>query len=722
MSAGLRFYDFFAGAGLATLGLSPDWLCVWANDIDPRKGDVYRENFNADHFFLGDVARFRGGDLPNSTQLSWASFPCQDLSLAGWRRGLSADRSGAFWAFWRIMRDQFRVGSRPPIVVIENVVGLLHERESFAGLCEALAALGMAFGAVVIDARHFVPQSRPRVFVIAVDSRLDCGELVTKSPVPEWTPEFLWNAFESLPGDLKGHWRWWNLPMPTGRVPALTTVIERNPTGVEWATAKETAYLLSLMNDKNRGKVKEAQKSGKRHIGFVYKRMREGHQRAEVRFDGVAGCLRTPRGGSSRQTVILIEKGRVRSRLLSPREAARLMGVPDSFRLPGNYNDGYRAMGDAVAVPVVRWLSQHLLTPLAKKALTLPEDLTHHRDVTSLLERTENRAATWTLEVKRKAMKELETKTTAVVKAWFEDEQKHLEGGSDKYVVCAGIAVAQVLKGKSPIAEKDYITDGNQVKTSGSLIRKVLKTFGEERKYVSEGGRTTRGTRPAAERLVAVLNAIPELTKATKEERAGVTQAIHSWLFENGVKPYFNRQKIEVDISLDKPGSQIVADILDTAAERNVAGAVAQHLVGAKLALRYPQRVVENYGYTTADKQLGRPGDFLVGDTVFHVTVAPAQDVIGKCGANIKNGYRAMLLVTESRIQAARQLAEIAGLQERVGISSLEQFVGQNVEEIGEFGKAALAKNIRALLEKYNDRVLEVETDRSLLIEIPTNI
>lgn len=718
----LRFNDFFAGAGLATLGLSPQWTCVWANDIDPKKAEVYRSNFGGDHFFLDDVAKFRAADLPNSTQLSWASFPCQDLSLAGWRRGLSADRSGAFWAFWRIMREQFRNGARPPIIVIENVVGLLHHTEGFIGLAEALAALGMQFGAMVIDARRFLPQSRPRVFVVAVDARLDCGKLISREPVKEWTPQSLQRAVAALPSDLRQYWRWWNLSVPSEPPHPLTRIIERNPTGVEWHTRKETLYLLSLMNKKNRQKVYDAQKGGRRKIGFVYKRMREGLQRAEVRFDGIAGCLRTPRGGSSRQTVIVVEDGNVRSRLLSPREAARLMGVSDNYKLPDGYNHGYKAMGDAVAVPVVRWLSEHLLTPLAKRSARLPEGNGHNSHVNVLLERSEVRASGWTLEVKRKQMKEIESKCLQAVKEWFEGESQHLEGGSDKYVVCAGIAIAQVLKDKSPIAEKDYITDGNQVKTSGGLIRKVLKQFGEERKYVSEGGRTTRGTRPAAERLVRALNGISELTAASKEGRTAISASIQSWLVENGVKPFFNKQKIEVDISLDKPGTQIVADVLEAATKRNNAGAVAQHLVGAKLALRYPLRQIENHSFTTADKQLGRPGDFLVGDTAFHVTVAPAQDVIGKCGANIKNGYRAMLLVTESRIQAARQLAEIAGLQQRVGIISLEQFVGQNIEEIGEFGKVALAKNIRALFEKYNERVLAVETDRSLLVEVPTNI
>jgi len=179
---------------------------------------------------------------------------------------------------------------------------------------------------------------------------------------------------------------------------------------------------------------------------------------------------------------------------------------------------------------------------------------------------------------------------------------------------------------------------------------------------------------------------------------------------------------LEVDIDLDKPGASIIADILGLADERNVAGAVAQHLVGAKLALRYSNKSIENYSYTTADRQLGRPGDFVVGDTAFHITVAPMEALMGKCAANIKDGYRVVLLVSESKLAAARHMAELAKLERRIGVYPIEQFVGQNVEEIGEFGKAALAANMRRLLEKYNERVAEKETDRSLLIRIPDNL
>lgn len=226
-----------------------------------------------------------------------------------------------------------------------------------------------------------------------------------------------------------------------------------------------------------------------------------------------------------------------------------------------------------------------------------------------------------------------------------------------------------------------------------------------------------------AERLAAMLNKIRELSDLSKSDRTAIAKSIQSWLFEKGVTPYFNRRRIEVDIDLDKPSSKIVADILNAAAKRSGgAGGVAHHLVGAKLALRYPNRAIENYSYTTADQQLGRHGDYEIEDTALHVTVAPMQGVIEKCVANIRQGFRPSLLVTGHKMEAARHLAELSGHSDKIGISSLEQFVGQNIEEIGEFGKEALRKNVKALLEKYNERVADKESDRSLLIEIPENL
>ena len=359
------FYEFFAGSGLVRLALEPRWTCVWANDLDPRKAATYTQRFGADRFALGDVAKVSASTLPQGATLAWASFPCQDLSLAGRRRGISAARSGTFWAFWRILRDLYDQGNRPPLVAIENVTGLLHS-EDFAVMCQAFAAIDLQFGALVVDARHFLPQSRPRVFVVAVDRHLDCSAFVQDAPCDSpWFPHSVVEAQRKLPLAVRKAWRWWRLPVPHPSPVTVVDLMEEEPTGVSWHSAAETKRLLGLMLPIHRRKVRVAQRTGGRQIGFLYKRTRGGAQRAEVRFDGVAGCLRAPTGGSSRQTVLVVDGRRLRSRLLSSRETARLMGVPDTFRLPDNYNDGYRAMGDGVAVPVLRWLAELLLSPLA---------------------------------------------------------------------------------------------------------------------------------------------------------------------------------------------------------------------------------------------------------------------------------------------------------------------------------------------------------------------
>jgi DNA (cytosine-5)-methyltransferase 1 len=363
-----QFYEFFAGSGLARLGLGSAWTCLWANDVDVRKARIYAANFGADELLVGDVNEVGVEQLPPGADLAWASFPCQDLSLAGWRRGMSAHRSGTFWAFWRLIRDLHQRDRRPPLIVLENVPGLLYG-DDFASLCEALAALRLQVGALVIDARRFLPQSRPRIFVVAVDAGVDCDGLIEERPeASPWFPKPLWSARDALPTSLAVHWRWWRLPVPEERPPALAALLEAEPADGAWHAREETGRLLGMMSERNLTKVREATERGGRSVGLLYRRTRAGRQRAEVRFDGVAGCLRTPEGGSSRQIVLVVEGDRVRSRLLMPREAARLMGAPDSFQLPGSYTDAYRAMGDAVAVPVIAWLSEQLLTPLAERA------------------------------------------------------------------------------------------------------------------------------------------------------------------------------------------------------------------------------------------------------------------------------------------------------------------------------------------------------------------
>jgi DNA (cytosine-5)-methyltransferase 1 len=224
----------------------------------------------------------------------------------------------------------------------------------------------------VLDAVQFVPQSRPRLFVIGISASTAIPKhLIAPAPADPWHPRPLRTAVSLFPPNLDKSLIWWRLPFPNEPVPPLAALIEDEPTGVNWDSPSETKYLLSLMSPLHRRKIDAAEAVKVKTVGTVYKRTRSNEagkrsQQAEVRFDNVAGCLRTPVGGSSRQTVIVVEGKRIRSRLLSPREAARLMGVPDKYPLPAKYNDAYHLFGDGVAVPVVAWLEKHLLRPLAR--------------------------------------------------------------------------------------------------------------------------------------------------------------------------------------------------------------------------------------------------------------------------------------------------------------------------------------------------------------------
>jgi DNA (cytosine-5)-methyltransferase 1 len=366
------FYEFFAGGGMARAGLGEEWECLFANDNDAKKAAGYAANWGDGHLTVADVGALTAADLPGRADLAWASFPCQDLSLAGAGAGLQGRRSGTVWPFWRLMRALAAEGRAPSLVVLENVCGALtsHGGEDFAAIGAALADGEYRFGALVMDAVRFLPQSRPRLFIVGVHGRRALpASLMAAGPSPLWHPSRLAGAQEKLSRRSKAAWVWWKLPEPAPRTSAFSESIEDQPRGVVWHSAAETRRLLSLMAPLHRHKVEMAKSAGQRMFGAIYKRTRrdasgQSVQRAEVRFDGVSGCLRTPVGGSSRQSILVVEGRRVRSRLLSPREAARLMGLPDSYRLPENYNEAYHLAGDGVAVPVVRFLAARLLEPL----------------------------------------------------------------------------------------------------------------------------------------------------------------------------------------------------------------------------------------------------------------------------------------------------------------------------------------------------------------------
>ncbi len=366
------FYEFFCGAGMARAGLGERWECLFSNDFDRKKAATYAQHWGKDEIWCGDVRKVTTDDLPKGADLAWASFPCQDLSLAGGGAGLKGERSGAFWPFWDLMSSLNDEGRAPAMIVLENVCGTLtsHGGKDFIAICRSLHDGGYNFGAVIVDAALFVPQSRPRLFIVAIRDDIEIPEsLVGEGPQGCFHPRILKTAFQKLPNLVKERWVWWDIEDPPEREIALSDLIEENPESVAWHTPEETRKLLAMMSDINLEKVQDAKSEGHRIVGGVYKRTRRDEtgqkvQRTEIRFDGIAGCLRTPAGGSSRQLIVLVDGRKVRSRLISSRETARLMGLDDDYELPKNYNEAYHLTGDGVVVPVVRFLSQEIFEPI----------------------------------------------------------------------------------------------------------------------------------------------------------------------------------------------------------------------------------------------------------------------------------------------------------------------------------------------------------------------
>lgn len=365
-----RMAEFFAGAGMVRAALGDRWQVALANDIDPQKCAAYARNWGDADLIEGDIAALDPALMQRPVDLMWASSPCQDLSLAGNRLGFGGQRSAVFHAWMAHVATARAAGVAPPILAFENVTGLLNSQggRDFRAVAEAFQDAGYRFGALEVDARHFLPQSRPRIFFIAMraDIALPVG-LSGRKPGSPFHSKRLIKAARALPARLRKDWIWWSPPAPQGTVARLADLIDVDLIAPDLTVDAER--LTALMSDVNRAKLHRAMAAKGVQVGTVYKRGRPDadgkvRQRAEVRFDGLAGCLRTPAGGSSRQTLLIVRGSDVRARLLAPREAARLMGLPDSYALPENYNAAYKLSGDGVAVPVVRYLDDTLFQPL----------------------------------------------------------------------------------------------------------------------------------------------------------------------------------------------------------------------------------------------------------------------------------------------------------------------------------------------------------------------
>jgi DNA (cytosine-5)-methyltransferase 1 len=357
--------EYFAGIGLVRMGLEQvGWKVVFANDWAKDKFEMYSAHFEdaEKHYQVQDIFSVCHADIPN-TLLATASFPCIDLSLAGNLKGIGGKHSSAFWGFTEILGNQVH---RPRLVMLENVAGWLTSNggQDFRLTIQALNRLGYACDVFAIDAAHFVPQSRPRIFVVGADTTYGDQNLSTFA---RRSVSLKTHALEKAIADNQDlRWNFSEVPPLPERVKTnVSHVIENlSDDDSRWWVEDQVQRHLDMMTSINLDHLRALQDLPDYSYCTMYRRIREGKQRAELRKDGIAGCLRTATGGSSRQMLVRVGGGQVKMRLMTPREYARLQGVPDHYPIPPQVNQALTGFGDAVCVPVIAWIAENVLTSL----------------------------------------------------------------------------------------------------------------------------------------------------------------------------------------------------------------------------------------------------------------------------------------------------------------------------------------------------------------------
>lgn len=320
------FIDLFAGIGGIRLGFEDaGGKCVFTSEWDEYCQKTYRENFQDEHEINGDITNIEASEIPDHDVLL-AGFPCQPFSIAGVSKKNALGRPHGFECTTQgtLFFDVARIiaEKRPRAFLLENVKNLLsHDKgNTFAVIRDALQKeLGYHIFWKVIDAQHFVPQHRERIIIVGFRDAIDFDWSGLRLPDLAKAPRLraiLHPENGSEPAD--NHYTFG----PKAEVHEKYTL-----------TTKLWKYLRDY-----------AEKHRAKGNGFGF---------GLVGPDDIARTLsaRYYKDGSE----ILISRGLRRNpRRLTPRECARLMGYPDSFRVRVSDTRAYKQFGNSVVVPVIR--------------------------------------------------------------------------------------------------------------------------------------------------------------------------------------------------------------------------------------------------------------------------------------------------------------------------------------------------------------------------------
>lgn len=269
-----------------------------------------------------------------------------------------------------------------------------------------------------------------------------------------------------------------------------------------------------------------------------------------------------------------------------------------------------------------------------------------------------------------------------------------------------------------PIDPDTLVTDrGGQVKGLGkAAVQNILKEHGIDRVLSEEGGRTSRGSMQNMRSYVAFLNDL-------HDRKMLDLKATEKWWVEQ-IKAFFSAKPFKFRVDHSKSMRSAVHDLIEQAFKRQkelpgtmFAGAVFQHLVGAKLELLLPGKI-KHSGFSVADAPSARQGDFLVDDVCIHVTTAPGEALVRKCKSNLEAGHRPLVVTTAEGVAGIEALARNANIEGRIDAFEIEQFVASNIYELSRFAPANRKITVESLVDRYNAIIDECETDPSLKIEV----
>ena len=304
---------------------------------------------------------------------------------------------------------------------------------------------------------------------------------------------------------------------------------------------------------------------------------------------------------------------------------------------------------------------------------------------------------------------------TVIVQNWWESfPQRSRSRGN----IAGGLVLLENLRHNLDFEIQAHKAPGSdQLKNATRAnVQKILARFGEERVLLQEGGRTNRGL---MKNLTSLLEALSFSSIGDISPQNIDAELINMQMFlVEKARERFNAEKLSFEYRKDMTSRELIGLILESARKRRKSGEVAEYLVRAKLALRFPRYEIRNSAASAADVQTEENGDFQINDCVFHITMSPNTGHYDKCQRNLADGLRVFLLVPDSILAGARQNMQLATAG-RASVEAIESFVSQNIEELSDFEGQKVPYNMRRLLETYNERIAKVETDLSLQVMIP---